>query len=310
MTLSALVRRCAQFIPVFFGITVLSFTLIHLAPSDPVSVRLSLGGIAVDPAAAAQMRTEMGLDRPLSVQYGDWLMRFLHGDMGTSYRSDRPVSALLLQALPYTLTIAGSAMLLTLLISLPLGIAVAAYRNSALDCTVRFLTFIGNAVPSFIVGILLMFLFSYQLGWIPVLAGNSPIGMVLPTAALALIMSARYIRQIRAVALDELAKDYIIGLRARGIPERRILFGNVLKNIMGVVITLTAISVGSLLGGVVIIETLFNRPGVGSLLMAAISSRDYPVIQAAVVWMALAYFVVNLLTDLSYRRFNPRIRGC
>ena len=310
MTLSDLVRRCAQFIPVFFGITVLSFTLIHLAPRDPVSVRLSLGGIAVDPTAAAQMRTEMGLDRPLPIQYGDWLMRFLHGDMGTSYRSDRPVAAMLLQALPYTLAIAASAMLLTLLISLPLGIAIAAYRNSALDCIVRFLTFIANAVPSFIVGILLMFLFSYQLGWIPVLAGNSPIGMVLPTAALALIMSARYIRQIRAATLDELAKDYIIGLRARGITERRILFGNVLKNIMGVVITLTAISVGSLLGGVVIIETLFSRPGVGSLLMTAINSRDYPVIQAAVVWMVLAYFVVNLLADLSYRRFNPRVRGC
>ena len=310
MTLSDLVRRCAQFIPVFFGITVLSFTLIHLAPSDPVSVRLSLGGIAVDPVTAAQMRTEMGLDRPLPMQYGDWLMRFLHGDMGISYRSDRPVAAMLLQALPYTLAIAASAMLLTLLISLPLGIAIAAYRNSALDCIVRFLTFIGNAVPSFIVGILLMFLFSYQLGWIPVLAGNSPVGMVLPTAALALIMSARYIRQIRAATLDELAKDYIIGLRARGITERRILFGNVLKNIMGVVITLTAISVGSLLGGVVIIETLFSRPGVGSLLMTAINSRDYPVIQAAVVWMVLAYFVVNLLADLSYRRFNPRVRGC
>ena len=310
MTLSHLVRRCAQFIPVFFGITVLSFTLIHLAPSDPVSVRLSLGGIAVDPTVAAQMRTEMGLDRPLPIQYGDWLMRFLHGDMGNSYRSDRPVAAMLLQALPYTLAIAASAMLLTLLISLPLGIAIAAYRNSALDCIVRFLTFIGNAVPSFIVGILLMFLFSYQLGWIPVLAGNSPVGMVLPTAALALIMSARYIRQIRAATLDELAKDYIVGLRARGITERRILFGNVLKNIMGVVITLTAISVGSLLGGVVIIETLFSRPGVGSLLMTAINSRDYPVIQAAVVWMVLAYFVVNLLADLSYRRFNPRVRGC
>ena len=310
MTLSDLVRRCAQVIPVFFGITVLSFTLIHLAPSDPVSVRLSLGGIAVDPVTAAQMRTEMGLDRPLPIQYGDWLMRFLHGDMGISYRSDRPVAAMLLQALPYTLAIAASAMLLTLLISLPLGIAIAAYRNSALDCIVRFLTFIGNAVPSFIVGILLMFLFSYQLGWIPVLAGNSPIGMVLPTAALALIMSARYIRQIRAATLDELAKDYIIGLRAQGITERRILFGNVLKNIMGIVVTLTAISVGSLLGGVVIIETLFSRPGVGSLLMTAINSRDYPVIQAAVVWMVLAYFVVNLLADLSYRRFNPRVRGC
>lgn len=310
MTLSDLVHRCTQFIPVFFGITVLSFTLIHLAPSDPVSVRLSLGGIAVDPVTAAQMRTEMGLDRPLPIQYGDWLIRFLHGDMGISYRSDRPVAAMLLQALPYTLAIAASAMLLTLLISLPLGIAIAAYRNSALDCIVRFLTFIGNAVPSFIVGILLMFLFSYQLGWIPVLAGNSPVGMVLPTAALALIMSARYIRQIRAATLDELAKDYIIGLRARGITERRILFGNVLKNIMGIVVTLTAISVGSLLGGVVIIETLFSRPGIGSLLMTAINSRDYPVIQAAVVWMVLAYFVVNLLADLSYRRFNPRVRGC
>ena len=310
MTLSDLVHRCTQFIPVFFGITVLSFTLIHLAPSDPVSVRLSLGGIAVDPVTAAQMRTEMGLDRPLPIQYGDWLMRFLHGDMGISYRSDRPVAAMLLQALPYTLAIAASAMLLTLLISLPLGIAIAAYRNSALDCIVRFLTFIGNAVPSFIVGILLMFLFSYQLGWIPVLAGNSPVGMVLPTAALALIMSARYIRQIRAATLDELAKDYIIGLRARGITERRILFGNVLKNIMGIVVTLTAISVGSLLGGVVIIETLFSRPGIGSLLMTASNSRDYPGIQAAVVWMVLAYFVVNLLADLSYRRFNPRVRGC
>ena len=310
MTAKDFFQRCLQFIPVFFGITLLSFGLIYIAPGDPVGIRLSAGGVAADPQLVERMRAEMGLDQPFLVQYGHWLIHFLQGDMGKSYITDLPVAATFWKALPYTLRMAGTAMGLTLLISLPLGIAVAAYRNSALDCTVRFLTFIGNAVPSFIVGILLMFLFSYQLGWIPVLAGNSPIGMVLPTAALVLIMSARYIRQIRAATLDELAKDYIIGLRARGITERRILFGNVLKNIMGVVITLTSISVGSLLGGVVIIETLFSRPGVGSLLMTAISSRDYPVIQAAVVWMALAYFVVNLLTDLSYRRFNPRIRGC
>lgn len=308
MTLSALVRRCAQFIPVFFGITVLSFTLIHLAPSDPVSVRLSLGGIAVDPAAAAQMRTEMGLDRPLPIQYGDWLMRFLHGDMGTSYRSDRPVSALLLQALPYTLAIAASAMLLTLLISLPLGIAIAACRNCRMDYVVRFLTFVLNATPGFIIGIVLMFIFSYRLGWIPVLATTKPIGMILPALTLGLVMSSRYIRQIRAAALDELAKDYVIGLRARGITERVILFRNVLKNIMVIVITLTGISVGSLLGGTVIIETIFNWPGIGSLIMTAITSRDYPVIQAVVVWMALAFFLVNLLADLSYRYFNPKIK--
>lgn len=308
MTLSALVRRCAQFIPVFFGITVLSFALIHLAPSDPVSVRLSLGGIAVDPAAAAQMRTEMGLDRPLPIQYGDWLMRFLHGDMGTSYRSDRPVSALLLQALPYTLAIAASAMLLTLLISLPLGIAIAACRNSRMDYVVRFLTFVLNATPGFIIGIVLMFIFSYRLGWIPVLATTKPIGMILPALTLGLVMSSRYIRQIRAAALDELAKDYVIGLRARGITECVILFRNVLKNIMVIVITLTGISIGSLLGGTVIIETIFNWPGIGSLIMGAIGNRDYPVIQAVVVWMALAFFLVNLIADLSYRYFNPKIK--
>ena len=153
-----------------------------------------------------------------------------------------------------------------------------------------------------------MFLFSYRLGWIPVLAAATPIGMILPSAALALVMSSRYIRQIRAAALDELQKDYIVGLRARGISERTILFRNVLKNIMVIVITLTGISVGSLLGGTVIIETIFNWPGIGSLIMTAISNRDYPVIQAVVVWMALAFFLVNLLADLSYRYFNPKIK--
>jgi nickel ABC superfamily ATP binding cassette transporter, permease protein len=132
--------------------------------------------------------------------------------------------------------------------------------------------------------------------------------MILPSAALALVMSSRYIRQIRAAALDELQKDYIVGLRARGISERTILFRNVLKNIMVIVITLTGISVGSLLGGTVIIETIFNWPGIGSLIMTAISNRDYPVIQAVVVWMALAFFLVNLLADLSYRYFNPKIK--
>jgi len=165
-----------------------------------------------------------------------------------------------------------------------------------------------NATPSFIVAIVLMFLFSYRLGWIPVLAAATPIGMILPSAALALVMSSRYIRQIRAAALDELQKDYIVGLRARGISERTILFRNVLKNIMVIVITLTGISVGSLLGGTVIIETIFNWPGIGSLIMTAISNRDYPVIQAVVVWMALAFFLVNLLADLSYRYFNPKIK--
>ena len=308
MTTKGILQRWLQFIPVFFGITLLSFGLLYIAPSDPVSIRLSAGGVAADPQLVARMRAEMGLDAPFLVQYGTWLTHFLQGDMGRSYITDQSVAASFLKALPYTLRMAGSAMVLTLLISLPLGIGIAACRNSRMDYIVRVLSFVGNATPGFIVGIVLMFIFSYHLGWIPVLATTKPIGMILPAASLALVMSSRYIRQIRAAALDELDKDYIVGLRARGIPERTILFGNVLKNIMVIVITLTGISVGSLLGGTVIIETIFNWPGIGSLIMTAISQRDYPVIQAVVVWMALSFFLVNLAADLSYRYFNPKIK--
>ena len=308
MTYKTILGRCLQFIPVFFGITLLSFGLIYIAPGDPVGIRLSAGGVAADPQLVERMRAEMGLDAPFLVQYGRWLMHFLQGDMGKSYITDLPVAATFWKALPYTLRMAGTAMGLTLLISLPLGIAIAAWRNSRIDYAVRFLTFIGNATPGFIVAIVLMFVFSHRLGWIPVLATTKPIGMILPTLSLALVMSSRYIRQIRAAALDELAKDYVIGLRARGITERVILFRNVLKNIMVIVVTLTGSYVGSLLGGTVIIETIFNWPGIGSLIMGAIGNRDYPVIQAVVVWMALAFFLVNLLADLSYRYFNPKIK--
>ncbi|WP_037349230.1 ABC transporter permease [Selenomonas artemidis] len=303
-----LLRRCLQFIPVFFGITLLSFVLLYIAPSDPVSIRLTEDGTAANPEVVARMRAEMGLDEPFLVQYGTWLTHFVQGDMGKSYITDIPVAKTFSSALPYTLRMAGMAMLLTLLVSLPLGISIAALRGSRFDYGIRLLTFVTNAMPNFVIAIVLMYIFSFKLGLIPVLATTKPIGMILPSATLAIVMSSRYIRQIRAAALDELDKDYIVGLRARGIPERQILFGNVLKNIMVIVITLTGISVGSLLGGTVIVETIFNWPGIGHLIMTAISNRDYPIVQATVVWMALAFFFVNLLADLSYRYFNPKIK--
>ena len=300
-----LLRRCLQFIPVFFGITLLSFVLLYIAPSDPVSIRLTEDGTAANPEVVARMRAEMGLDEPFLVQYGTWLTHFVQGDMGKSYITDIPVAKTFSSALPYTLRMAGMAMLLTLLVSLPLGISIAALRGSRFDYGIRLLTFVTNAMPNFVIAIVLMYIFSFKLGLIPVLATTKPIGMILPSATLAIVMSSRYIRQIRAAALDELDQDYIVGLRARGIPERQILFGNVLKVI---VITLTGISVGSLLGGTVIVETIFNWPGIGHLIMTAISNRDYPIVQATVVWMALAFFFVNLLADLSYRYFNPKIK--
>ena len=304
----SIIRRVLQFIPVLLGITFLTFLLIYLSPSDPVSVRMSAGGISVSPEIMESMRRSMGLDRPLLIQYGDWLWNILHGNMGKSYITDADVLDQILKALPYTLKMAGASLLLTLCISIPVGILTAAMQNSKFDYVVRVMAFVGNALPNFIIALCLMFIFSYRLGWIPVLATTKPIGLILPALTLALVMSSRYIRQIRAAMLDELGKGYVVGLRSRGLSETTILYKNVLKNIMVTVITLTGISLGSLLGGTVIVETVFTWPGLGSLIMEGISQRDYPVVQAVIVWMASAFMVVNLLTDISYTVFNPKIK--
>ena len=304
----SIIRRVLQFIPVLLGITFLAFLLIYLSPSDPVSVRMSAGGISVSPEIMESMRRSMGLDRPLLIQYGDWLWNILHGNMGKSYITDADVLDQILKALPYTLKMAGASLLLTLCISIPVGILTAAMQNSKFDYVVRVMAFVGNALPNFIIALCLMFIFSYRLGWIPVLATTNPIGLILPALTLALVMSSRYIRQIRAAMLDELGKGYVVGLRSRGLSETTILYKNVLKNIMVTVITLTGISLGSLLGGTVIVETVFTWPGLGNLIMEGISQRDYPVVQAVIVWMASAFMVVNLLTDISYTVFNPKIK--
>lgn len=304
----SIIRRVLQFIPVLLGITFLAFLLIYLSPSDPVSVRMSAGGISVSPEIMESMRRSMGLDRPLLIQYGDWLWNILHGNMGKSYITDADVLDQILKALPYTLKMAGASLLLTLCISIPVGILTAAMQNSKFDYVVRVMAFVGNALPNFIIALCLMFIFSYRLGWIPVLATTKPIGLILPALTLALVMSSRYIRQIRAAMLDELGKGYVVGLRSRGLSETTILYKNVLKNIMVTVITLTGISLGSLLGGTVIVETVFTWPGLGNLIMEGISQRDYPVVQAVIVWMASAFMVVNLLTDISYAVFNPKIK--
>lgn len=304
----SIIRRVLQFIPVLLGITFLAFLLIYLSPSDPVSVRMSAGGISVSPEIMESMRRSMGLDRPLLIQYGDWLWNILHGNMGKSYITDADVLDQILKALPYTLKMAGASLLLTLCISIPVGILTAAMQNSKFDYVVRVMAFVGNALPNFIIALCLMFIFSYRLGWIPVLATTKPIGLILPALTLALVMSSRYIRQIRAAMLDELGKGYVVGLRSRGLSETIILYKNVLKNIMVTVITLTGISLGSLLGGTVIVETVFTWPGLGNLIMEGISQRDYPVVQAVIVWMASAFMVVNLLTDISYTVFNPKIK--
>ena len=269
---------------------------------------MSAGGIPANPELMESMRKSMGLDRPFLVQYGDWLWHILHGHMGKSYIIDADVLDQILEALPYTFRLAGASLLLTLCVSLLLGILTAAMRNSRFDYVIRVLAFIGNGLPNFIIALCLVFIFSYRLGWIPVLATTKPIGLILPAVTLALVMSSRYIRQIRAAMLDELSKGYVVGLRSRGFSEGVILYRNVLKNIMVTVITLTAISLGSRLGGTVVVETIFTWPGLGNLIMEGISQRDYPVVQAVILWLSSAFMVVNLLADISYTIFNPKIK--
>lgn len=301
-------KRLIQFIPVFLGITFLSFVLMAIAPGDAAAARLSAGGTTPSPEAVEAMRVRMGLDKPMIVQYLTWLLSLIKGDMGISFANDLPVASRMMTALPYTLKMAGSSMILTLIISIPLGIYTALKKDKAPDYIIRFFTFIGNSLPNFIIAIILLYIFSVKLQLIPILATKTIKGMILPASTLALVMSSRYIRQVRAAVLDELNKDYVVGARARGISERNILYRNVLKNVMITVVTLTGISIGSLLGGTVVVETIFNWPGLGEMVMKAISARDYPVIQGFVVWMAIIYTLVNIVTDYSYTVFNPKIK--
>lgn len=301
-------KRLLQFIPVLIGITLLTFVLLQLAPGDPATSRLAAGGITPTAEALAKTRHEMGLDKPVVIQYVDWIKDMLTGNFGNSYITDQPVSKLIADALPYTLRMAFLSMIFALLISIPTGIYTAAHKDSFGDSIARGFSFIGNALPNFIIAIFLLYVFSYKLAIIPILSVTEIRGMILPTVTLALVMSSRFIRQIRAATLDELSKDYVVGLRARGISERDILYKNVLKNIMVTLITIVGFSMGSLLGGTVVVETIFNWPGLGDMAMEAISRRDYPVVQGFVVWMSIMYMVINLITDISYTWFNPKIK--
>ena len=229
--------------------------------------------------------------------------------MGTSYVSGRDVFGTFVSKLPATLLLTALSVAATVLLSVPLGILAAVRRDRFTDYFLRFCSFIGNALPNFFVALLLMQVFSIRWRLLPVLSEGTPLrSAVLPTLTLAIAMSAKYMRQVRAAVLEELNRDYVTGARARGVREGVILRGSVLRCAMLTILTLLALSVGSLLGGTAIIESIFQWDGVGKLAVDAITMRDYPMIQAYVVWMAMIYVAVNLVTDLLYHALDPRIR--
>lgn len=310
-------KRFLQLIPILIGITFLSFSLMHLAGGDAVTATLENQGVAVSQEIIDAKKHELGLDKPFIEQYGTWLVGLMTGDMGVSYVSDKEVFATFTSKLPATIVLTIVSVLLTIVISVPLGILAAVKQNRFTDYLIRVLSFIGNSLPNFFVALLLILVFSVCLGWFPVvsssigktgLASLSIQGTILPAFTLAIAMSSKYTRQIRATVLEELNKPYVIGARARGISERTILIKHALKSCMIMIVTLLALSIGDLLGGTAIVETIFQWDGVGKLAVDSITMRDYPLIQAYVVWMAIIYVMVNLVADLVYHRLDPRVR--
>ena len=303
------VKRLLQLIPILFAITFLSYGMMRLAGSDVVEQKMENTGGTVSQEMIDAAREELGLDKPFIVQYVTWLGKLVRGDMGISYVSKKPVFSTFVSKLPATLLLAFISILLTVIVSIPLGIWSAMNQNKAADYVIRTASFIGNSLPNFFVSLLLMYFFAIRLNWFPVISRSVSLQSVaLPAFTLAIAMSAKYLRQVRATVLDELSKDYVIGAKARGVKFSTTMMKSVMKASLVTIITLLTLSIGSLLGGTAIVESIFMWDGVGKMAVDAINMRDYPIIQAYVMWMAVIYVLVNLVTDLSYRYLDPRIR--
>ena len=304
-----ILKRLLSLIPILIGISFISFALIYFTGGDAVAVRYEAIGGVLSPELINQKREELGLNRPFIVQYISWLLGVIQGDMGISYVSGKPVFGYIFSKLPNTLLLSISSLITTLIISLPLGILSAVKKNSVFDNIIKSLSFVGNSLPNFFVALVLSYIFALQLKLLPVISqGTSIKSLILPTLTLALAMSAKYIRQIRALIVSELSKPYVTGARARGIKENTIIFFNVLRLTSLTLITLMSLSFGSLLGGSSIVESIFMWDGIGKLAIESINLRDYPVILAYVLWMAFIYVFINLMSDISYYFLDPRLR--
>jgi len=308
-----ILNRLAQMIPVVFGVLVVVFIMLKLTPGDPAAAML---GIQATPEELVRVRHAMGLDRPWHVQFGIWLGNALQGDLGSSYISKKPVTELLLTRLPVTLELSIFAMLLAILIGIPAGIISAARRYSWVDYLITSLALFGVSMPSFWFAILLIYLFSLYLGWLPA-SGYMPWSrgvwphirsLIMPGLALGLFLMGALVRFCRTSMIETLVQDYVRTARAKGISQTLILLRHALKNALIPTVTVLGIQFGALLGGAIIIETIFAFPGIGTMMLTAVNQRDYPVVQGVTLVVAIAFTLSNLLVDILYTWLNPRIR--
>jgi peptide/nickel transport system permease protein len=314
-----IVRRAVTALPVIALVSVLTFVGQQLIPGDPLLAILGANEVEVleaDPAALAALRTEYGLDQPVLVQYARYAWRCLQGDFGRSFRTRKPVVEAIGERLNVTLKLSIVTFVVNLLISVPLGIMAALYRGTKIDLLATTWAVLGVATPGFWVAILLIIVFSVNLGWLPAAGWVDPFEdpveglkhLILPVVALGLFGSATIMRQTRSALLEVLRQDYIVTARAKGLAGRRVILRHALKNALIPVVTLLSLSLAGLLGGTVLIERVFAIPGVGRLALDATNSRDYPVIQAIVLMSATAIVVANLIADIAYAFIDPRIR--
>lgn len=302
---SFVIKRLVLALPVVLAVSTIVFFLIHAVPGDPVD--LLLGEQAL-PADRAELAAGLGLDQPVLLQYGRFLAGLARGDWGASLFDRRPVLSHLADRAGATLLLAASAMAITLLVAIPAGIFAAIRRGTAWDQAAMTVALVGISVPSFWLGPVLILVFSVHLGWFPI-SGRESIGsIVLPAATLGFALAAMLSRLTRASVIEEVRRDYVTTARAKGLPERAVVLKHVLRNALNPIITIVGLEVGSLLAGTIIVERVFNWPGLGTLLLESISRRDYPVVQGCILAIALTYVVVNLATDCCYRVADPRVK--
>ena len=300
-----LFRRLLLTVPVLLGVATLVFLLIHLVPGDPVQAML---GDSASPQDVADLRGRLGLDRPLWVQYGSFFAGLAKGDLGVSLRTNQPVAAAIAERLPATFELALAAMSVAVLVAIPLGILAAVGAGTPVDHAATTLALVGISMPNFWLGPLLAIVFSVVLGWLPVAGRGTPAHLVLPAITLGAPLAAVLARMTRASVLEELSELYVLAARARGVSRVRAVLRHAFRNSLIPIVTVLGLQVGAVLTGAVITETIFAWPGVGRLLIQSISFRDYPLVQGCILFIAITYVSMNLLTDVIYGFLDPRIR--
>jgi peptide/nickel transport system permease protein len=301
-------KRLLELLLFLLFLSFVSFVFMKAAPGDPVRYILNIDDVTISDEQIEELREDLGFNKPIHIQYWNWLMRFFQLDLGHSYMTNQPVLHELASKFPATLTLTFTSLIVMTLIALPIGTLAALYKNKWIDHMSRIFALIGASVPSFWMGLLFIQFFSVRLGLLPSMGKGTFLHIILPSLTLGIALSAVYVRLLRSSLLESLGQDYIRSAKARGLSRKRIFLFHAFRSSLIPVITIFGVSLGSLLGGTVIIEVLFAYPGVGKLVVEAIVRRDYPIIQGYILFMGVFVVLINLIVDFSYRYLNPEIR--